>query len=139
MATANKTGETDASVEAYLAAIGDAERRDDCRRLAALMTRVTGEPPRLWGPAIVGFGRYHYRYESGREGEACATGFASRKGAISIYLTASFDGQAALLARLGRHRMGKACLAVKRLADVDARVLEQLVAGSVAAIRQRHP
>jgi hypothetical protein len=135
---ANKTVETDASVEDYLAAIADEARRDDCRALVQLMSGVTKRPPRMWGEAIVGFGSYRYRYESGREGDAPLVGFAARKGDISVYLVAGFEGQQALLARLGRHRMGKACLYVRRLSDVDMRVLEQLVAGSVAEVGRRY-
>jgi hypothetical protein len=93
----------------------------------------------MWGPGIVGFGSYRYRYESGRTGEWCVTGFAARKGDLSVYLMAEGARQQALLARLGRHRMGKACLSIRRLADVDAAVLEQLVADSVAQVRRRHP
>lgn len=134
----NKTRPTPARVEDYLAAIADDPRRADCVALAAMMARITQQKATMWGPGIVGFGSYHYRYDSGREGDACLTGFASRKGDISVYLTASFPGQDALLARLGRHRMGKACLYLRRLADVDTQVLEQLVAGSVAEVRRRH-
>ena len=92
----------------------------------------------MWGSSIVGFGSYHYRYESGREGDSCATGFSSRKTDISVYLTASFPGQEALLARLGKHKMGKACLSIRRLSDIEIGVLEQLVAGSVEAVRERY-
>jgi hypothetical protein len=102
------------------------------------MQTVTGERPRMWGSSIVGFGSYHYRYESGREGDACATGFSARKTDISVYLTASFPGQEALLARLGKHKMGKACLSIRRLSDVDVDVLQQLVAKSVDAVRKRY-
>ena len=139
MATANKTVETDARVEDYLAAIADDARRDDCGALAAMMSRVTGEQPRMWGAGIVGFGRYHYRYDSGREGDAPLAGFAARKGDISIYVVDGFEGQESLMARLGRHRAGKACLYLRSLAVVHMEVLEQLVAGSVARIRERHP
>jgi hypothetical protein len=139
MATTSKTTETDASVDDYLAAIDDEVRRDDCRVLARLMSGVTRQPPRMWGTGIVGFGSYHYRYESGREGDAPLTGFAARKGDISVYLVAGFEGREALLARLGRHKTGKACLYVRRLSDVDMQVLEQLVAGSVEQMRKRYP
>ena len=137
MAT-NKTQANDASVEAYLAAIEDPGRRQDCAALVKLMSKVTKAPPVMWGSSIVGFGSYHYKYESGREGDSCATGFSSRKGDISIYLVAEGAGQAELLATLGRHKMGKACLYVRQLADVDLKVLEKLVAGSVAEVRRRH-
>lgn len=134
----NKTKATDASVVAYLAAITDEARRADCEALVTLMSRATGHRPVMWGGSIVGFGSYHYRYESGREGDSCLTGFASRKADISVYLVAGFAGQDELLARLGRHKMAKACLSLRRLSDVDLQVLEQLVAGSVAEVRRRH-
>lgn len=136
--TENKTRPTGASVAAYLAAIEDATRRADCEALVTLMSDVTKEAPAMWGDSIVGFGSYHYRYDSGREGDMCATGFSSRKGDISVYLVASGAEQERLLARLGRHKMGKACLSLRRLSDVDGDVLRQLVAASVAEVRRRH-
>ena len=102
----NKTVPTEESVEAYLAAIADEERRRDCEALVALMTRVTKQGPKMWGAGIVGFGSYHYRYESGREGDSCRTGFAARKGDISVYLVAGGPEQEALLGKLGG--LGKA-------------------------------
>jgi hypothetical protein len=134
----NKTKATDASVERHLAAIENEAVRADCQALAALMTRWTREAPKMWGPTIVGFGSYHYRYESGREGDACATGFAARKNEIAIYLMAEGTGQDALLARLGKHRMGKACLYIRRLSDIDTSVLEKLVKGSLTELRRRY-
>jgi len=92
----------------------------------------------MWGPSIVGFGSYHYQYESGREGDACATGFAARKNEMAIYLVAAGADQHALLDQLGRHRMGKSCLYVRRLSDVDIRVLEKLVKGSLVELRRRY-
>ena len=135
---ANKTQPTDASVEAYLAARGSEAQRADCARLAELMHRITRQPPRMWGPSIVGFGAYRYRYDSGREGESCLTGFAIRQSELVVYLVAESAEQAALRARLGKHKMGKSCLYFKRLADLDMAVLEQLVAGSVAELERRH-
>lgn len=134
-----KTKATRASVDHYLDAIGDELRRDDCRTLVKLMRRVTKEPPVMWGTSIVGFGSYHYRYASGHEGDSCLAGFSSRKGDISIYVTAGFEGQEPLLANLGKHKAGKVCLYVKRLADVDLELLESLVEGSVAEMRRRYP
>jgi uncharacterized protein DUF1801 len=134
----NKTKATEASVKSYLSAIEDDGRRKDCEALAKLMTRATKEKPKMWGTSIVGFGSYHYQYESGREGDACLTGFSSRKGDISVYLVASFAGQEALLAKLGKHKMGKACLYVRKLGDVDLKVLEQLVVGSVTERKRRN-
>ena len=134
----NKTQATEASVGGYLDAIDDASRRRDCDVLVKLMSKVTKQAPKMWGPSIVGFGSYHYRYESGREGDSCLTGFSSRKPDLSVYLVASFTGQDQLLARLGKHKMGKACLYVRKLSDVDAKVLQELVAGSVAEVKRRY-
>ena len=134
----NKTKPTDASVEDYLAAIEDETRRSDCAALVRLMSRITKQPPRMWGSSIVGFGSYHYKYESGREGDAGLTGFSPRKGDISVYLVASGAEQEQLQAKLGKHKMGKACLYIRRLSDVNTKVLVQLVAGSVAAVRRRY-
>jgi len=134
----NKTRATNASVTAYLSAIADEGRKRDCATIAEMMARITQAPARMWGTGIVGFDSYHYRYESGREGDAPVTGFSSRKSDISVYLSTGAPDQEALLARLGRHRMGKACLSIRKLADVDMDVLEQLVAGSVAEVRRRH-
>ena len=134
----NQTRPTQASVATYFKAIENEERRRDCEALAALMADTTGLPAVMWGPAIVGFGSYHYKYDSGREGDSCLVGFASRKGDISLYLAGAFPGHDELLARLGKHKMAKACLYVRRLADVDLQVLAQLVAGSVAEMKRRH-
>ena len=134
----NKTKPTDASVKDYIAAIDDESRRRDCDALARMMTKVTAQKPRMWGPGIVGFGTYHYKYESGRGGDSPLTGFSSRKGPISVYLVASFRGQDELLSRLGKHKMGKACLSIRKISDVDFHVLEQLVTGSVAEVGRRH-
>lgn len=136
-----KTRPTGASVSSYLAAIEDEVRRRDCREIAALMKRVTGCAPRMWGPGIVGFGAYHYTYDSGREGDSCLVGFSSRKGDISVYLVPGFEAAdtRALLSRLGRHRAGKGCLYIRRLSDVQLPVLEELVARSVAETRRRYP
>jgi hypothetical protein len=114
-------------------------RRADCVELVAMMRRATGAEPRLWSANIVGFGDYHYRYASGHEGDACLVGFSPRKTEFSIYLAPGFDGLAPLLAKLGKHRMGKGCLYVKRLADIDRAVLEQLIVLSVAHLRQTYP
>ncbi len=134
-----KTKATAASVADHLAAIEDEARRQDCETLAGLMARATKLKPAMWGPSIVGFGSYHYRYDSGHEGDSCLTGFASRKGDISVYLLGDFPGREALLAKLGKHKMGKACLYIRRLADVDLKVLERLVVESVAEVKRRHP
>lgn len=134
-----KTTPTRASVDAYIDAVEDAQKRTDCRAVAAMMAEVTGAPARMWGPSIVGFGSYHYRYASGREGDFMETGFAARKRAITLYIMAGFSEYGDLLAKLGKHDTGKSCLYVKRLADVDQAVLREMVERSVAWIRARHP
>lgn len=134
-----KTRPTDASVAEYLAARARGAQLADCERLMAILHRVTGEAPRMWGPSIVGYGAYRYTYASGRSGESCVTGFAVRGRDLVVYLVAEAPNQAARLARLGSHKMAKACLYFKRLADLDVAVLEELVAASVAEVRRRHP
>jgi hypothetical protein len=135
----NKTGPTKASVAAYFAAIEDEGRRRDCKALAKLMTVVTKEKPVMWGPSIVGFGSYHYKYESGREGDACLAGFSSRKGDITVYLMGDYEGKAELLKKLGKHKGGEGCLYIRRLEDVDTKVLEKMVSRAVAALKRRYP
>lgn len=134
----NKTKATAASVAKHIAAIENESIRNDCAALVKLMSKWTGEKPQMWGPSIVGFGSYHYKYESGREGDSCASGFAARKNEMVVYLVADGAGQDELLARLGKHKMGKACLYVRRLADIDLAVLEKLVKGSLAEVRRRY-
>jgi Domain of unknown function (DU1801) len=134
----NKTKPTDASIEAYVASRATDAQRADCRMLMSILKKVTRQPPKMWGASIVGYGSYQYRYDSGRTGESCLTGFAIRGRELVVYLVAEGAEQAALLTRLGPHRMGKACLYFRRLADLDKRVLEQLVAGSVAELKRRH-
>ena len=134
----NKTKATDVSVEDYLAAINDEARRKDCEALADLMAKATKQPPRMWGASIVGFGSYHYRYASGREGDTCVVGFSSRKGDISVYGLNGAAGAAGLLSRLGKHKAGKGCVYIKRLSDVDLKVLEKLVAGAAAGRKREH-
>jgi hypothetical protein len=134
----NKTKATDASVEEYIASRATDEQRADCKTLMAIMKKVTKQSPKMWGPSIVGYGSYTYTYESGRTGEACATGFAIRGRELVVYLSAEGEEQQALLAKLGNHKMGKTCLYFKRLADLDRSVLEQLVVGSIAEIKRRY-
>ena len=134
----NKTKPTDASVDGYLAAITDDARRKDCEALAKLMTKATKYPPKMWGASIVGFGSYHYKYESGREGDSCLVGFSSRKGDISVYgLNAAVDSEK-LVAMLGKHKAGKGCVYIKALADVDLEVLARLVASAAAEKKRQH-
>ena len=133
-----KTKPTDASIEDYIASRANEQQRTDCQELMALLKEITQQPPKMWGPSIVGYGSYRYTYESGHTGEAPLTGFAIRGRELVVYLVAESDKQKALLAKLGKHKMGKSCLYFKQLADLDKSVLEQLVAGSVAGVRQRY-
>jgi hypothetical protein len=134
----NKTKPTGASVEDYIAARGSEHQRADSRELMALLQKATRQPPRMWGPSIVGFGSYRYTYESGRTGEAPLAGFAIRGRELVIYLEAERDEQKSLLSKLGPHKMGKSCLYFKRLADLDRSVLEKLIAGSIAEVKRRY-
>lgn len=131
-----KTKPAEKKVEEFLRAIADEGRRADCLSLSELMKRVTGEPPKMWGPGMVGFGSYHYRYESGREGDWFLAGFAPRKANLVVYVMAGFDGHEKIMARLGKYKTGKSCLYVKRLADVDMAVLEALVTTSVVHMKK---
>lgn len=134
----NKTKPTGASVAEYIASRADEQQRADCRELMALLRKVTGRPAKMWGPSIVGYGVYRYTYESGRTGEAPVAGFAIRGRELVVYLSCEDDQQQSLLSKLGKHRMTKCCLYFKRLADLDKKVLEQLVARSVADVRRRY-
>lgn len=118
-----RTKATDSSVDAHLASVENGSVRADCLALARLMATWTKERPKMWGPTIVGFGSYHYKYDSGREGDSCATGFAARKNEIAIYLVVQSADQPELLAQLGRHKMGKSCLYIRRLAEIDTGIL----------------
>lgn len=135
-----KTRATAADVAAFLdaATAGNDGRRRECDVLSTLLSRLTGCPPVMWGPSIVGFGQYHYRYDSGHEGDACMVGFSPRKGDFSIYASACFPEREAMLARLGKHKAGKACIYVKRLADIDMAALEDLMKLSIADTRKRY-
>lgn len=137
---ANKTKQEPTSVDDHIAGRATPEQAADCAALVAMLRRVTGEGPVMWGPSIVGFGRYRYVYDSGRGGEAPVAGFAIRGRELVLYLMCedSDPDQAALLAKLGKHRMGKACLYFRKLADLDAGVLEQLAVSSVAQVERQH-
>lgn len=132
-----KTKRNDASVKDWLAAIPDPKRRKDCETVIRLMKQATRAEPRMWGASIVGFGSYYYRYKSGREGDWFLIGFASRKPYLTLYIMDGFAGYDRLLAKLGRHRNGKSCLYLKRLSDVDAGVLKELVTASVRHVRSK--
>ncbi len=144
MATAVlKTTTTQASAADYIAALPEEARRADAAALDALYRKVTGFEPKMWGPSIIGYGSYSYKYESGREGTMCRAGFSPRKGAHTLYamqIASQCEGRGAeLAARLGKHTTGKGCLYIKKLADVDLAVLEQLVAMSWEVMGARYP
>jgi hypothetical protein len=134
----NKTRATRASVEDYIASRANDEQRVDCKALMSILKRVTRQPPKMWGPSIVGYGSYRYTYESGRTGEMPLAGFAIRGRELVVYLVPEGKKQQALLSRLGKHKMTKSCLYFKRLADLDKTVLEQLVANSAADMKRRY-
>jgi|SRR5688572_5882633 len=134
-----RTKPTGASVDAYLASRANPEQLADCKAIMAMCQRVTKQQPRMWGPSIVGYGSFTYTYESGHSGDACLAGFAIRGRELVVYVMAENPEQVERLARLGRHRMGKSCLYFKRLADLDVKVLEAIIAGSVAEARRRYP
>ena len=134
----NKTKPTRASAAQFIAQVDGEQRRKDCQELIALMQDVTGHPPRMWGSSIVGFDQYHYRYESGREGDTLLTGFSPRKQDLVLYLGPGLENTQ-LMKKLGKHKAGKGCLYVKKLDDVDRGVLRALVEDSVSAMRNRYP
>jgi hypothetical protein len=133
-----KTKATGASVEDYIASRASEDQRADCKCLMAMLERVTKDKPTMWGPSIVGYGSYNYPYRGGKTGEMCRTGFAIRGRDLVVYLLAEGENQQKLLAELGKHKMGRACLYIKRLADIDMKVLEQLVIDSLAQLRSRY-
>jgi len=138
-ATANKTTATMAEPLVFIDGLADQDQRCDAHVICAAMTRLSGAVPVMWGPSIIGFGRYHYRYDSGRTGEACRIGFSPRKGQTVLYLLDGYGHRAAELARLGKHKTGKSCLYIKRLSDIDQTVLDEIIASSLAFMAQKYP
>jgi len=135
----NKTKPNKLSVAEYIDALTDETKRADAKALVKLMQSATGEKPKMWGPSIIGFGSHHYKYESGREGDMPLAAFSPRKPATVLYSIAGSSDSEVLLAKLGKHTTGKGCLYIKKLADVDQKVLEALVVQSVAARQAQHP
>jgi len=135
----NKTKVTTASTSDFIDGLADAQRRSDCKKVAKLMQKATGAKPKMWGPSIVGFGSYHYTYESGRSGDGPIVGFSPRAQALTLYLTGAVQGGDKLLGSLGKFKNGKGCLYIKRLEEVDETVLEQLVTRSVEYVRKTNP
>ena len=123
----NKTRKTGASVSDFLASVENKRRREDGNTILEMMKQITGMEPEMWGPTIIGFGDYHYKYDSGREGDMFLTGFSPRKQNLSLYVMDGFEGRDDLLARLGKHRTGVSCLYINKLADVDVDVLHELI------------
>ncbi len=134
-----KTRATEIQVADFIAAVPDAPRRADAEAVCAMMARLTGAPPKMWGPSIIGFDSYAYRYDSGRTGEMCRIGFSPRKAELVLYVLDGNADQSEVLGRLGRHRTGKGCLYIKRLADVDADVLEEIVRAKIARMDAAYP
>jgi len=135
-----KTKATELSVESFLERAADGQVRDDCFAIVKLMKKVTGASPKMWGSAIVGFGQYHYKYDSGHEGDMCLAGFSPRKQNITLYVLAGgAETHGDLLKKLGKHKIGKGCLYIKKLDDIDTAVLEKIVARSVNTLKKEYP
>ena len=139
MAYEAKTKPTDISVAEFIAAVENPVRRADAETVLALLEEISGEPATMWGPSIIGFGKYHYRYDSGHEGDAPRIGFSPRKAQTVLYILGGFEWQDALLARLGKVKTSVACLYVNKLADVDMAVLREIAVRSLAENRKRYP
>jgi hypothetical protein len=135
----NKTTETETSVSAYLNAIPDDQRRKDCKEIAAIMEKESGFKPKMWGTSIVGFGSYHYKYDSGREGDAPLVGFSSRANAISLYVYDNEGEKEKLLEKLGKHKTGKGCVYLQKLSDVETSVLGKMIRNSVKGMQKKYP
>ena len=135
----NKTQATDASVSEFIATVDHPTRKADAAALDALFRKVTGWQPEMWGPSIIGYGRYQYVYDSGREGDFLATGFSPRKSNMSIYIMPGYADFGDILARLGKHKIGKSCLYVNKLADIDLDVLEELIRAGLKDLDAKWP
>lgn len=133
----NKTVETDASVEKFLATINDDQQRADSMTIIKMMQDISGEPPKMWGSSIIGFGTYHYKYESGREGDMPQLAFSPRKGKLALYLTPTVEEYADELANLGPHKTAKVCLYIKKLEDIDINVLDKVLRKTMDAPNSR--
>ena len=133
----NKTTQNDGSVDAFLAAVENEQKRTDSLRICEIMEEITGEPAVMWGSSIVGFGSYHYKYASGREGDFMLTGFSPRKQNLTLYIMSGFSRYDELLTKLGKHSTGKSCLYIKRLSDIDEDVLKEMVSSSVQHMRDK--
>ncbi len=137
--TANKTRITAVSVDEFILQIDHPTRRADAQVLNDLFKKVTGWTPKMWGPTIIGYGQYHYIYDSGREGDSLATGFSPRKAALSVYVLPGYQDFSAILDRLGKYKIGKSCLYINKLADIDLAVLEELIRAGLADLDRKWP
>jgi hypothetical protein len=141
----NKTKATDVNVASFIAAVENDTRRADAEQLLQIYADATGMQPKMWGPSIVGYGSYHYRYDSGREGDMCRAGFSPRKGNVVLYLIGGYSNPAtqakmdALRERLGKHKVGASCLYINKLADVDAGVLKEMIALDLSYMDEKYP
>lgn len=134
-----KTKPTKQTVESFLNKVESEQARDDSAELISMMQRVTGKPPKMWGPSIIGFGQYHYKYESGHEGDSCLAAFSPRKGSLTVYVLSGSDKHEKLLTKLGKHKSSKACLYIKKLADANLQVLEAIIQHSVDEVKRMYP
>lgn len=134
-----KTKTTPVSVSEFIDAVADNQQRADAQTISAMMERLSRHPPEMWGPSIIGFGQYHYKYDSGHEGDMARIGFSPRKAQLVLYLADGFTGHAEMMARLGKHKTGKSCLYINRLSDVDVAVLEQLCTESLNWMAAKYP
>lgn len=134
----NKTIENEASVDEFLNSVKDEIKRADCQRINAIMKEITGDEPKMWGTSIVGYGNYHYKYESGREGDFMKVGFSPRAQNVTLYIMPGFGRYEDLMGKLGKHKIGKSCLYVKKLADVDEEVLKELITESYAYMTNKY-
>lgn len=135
----NKTQVTEIDPRSFIEKLEHPTRKADAQRLLEVFSRVSGFEAKMWGPTIIGFGRYHYRYQSGREGDFLATGFSPRKANLSIYIMPGYQDYGAILKRLGKHKLGKSCLYVNKLADIDLQVLEELIAAGLKDLHEIWP
>ena len=135
----NKTQENDGDVVAFLKSVEHPTRKADAFRVLEMMKRLTGEPAKMWGPTIIGFGKYHYKYESGREGDSLRAGFSPRKANLVFYILPGYTDYAEILSRIGKYKKGKSCLYINKLADIDMDVLEELVVAGLADMAKKYP
>ena len=139
MAYEARTQPTEVSVADFIAAVENPKRRADAETLCALFEEISGEPPKMWGPSIIGFGQYHYRYASGHEGDAPRLGFSPRKAQTVVYVMSGFEGQEALIALIGKVKTSVSCLYVNRLDQIDLGVLREMAVACLAHLRERYP